>query len=106
MNTFNRIVQECSEKLITLNDLEKKCCIPQNTIIKWENEEPNYFYLLLIAAVLKISPYWLETGKIIKDIYPLEENIIYILRHLDKEGVEKIYSPAWKELEKLYVKKQ
>ena len=43
---------------------------------------------------MKVSPFWLETGKPINNITIREEFIIYILRHMDEEHYRKIVNSS------------
>lgn len=96
LTPLDKIKDYCKQELITLNQLEKRCGIPENTIIKWNKEKPNPKYLARIALIMNVSPFWLESGKHYRKPSPLEEVYLYVLHHTNQEGFDIIFDAIWK----------
>lgn len=94
LTPYDRILDFCADETLTVSTFEKINLIPVGTIEKWKTQQPDLKYLTKAALYMKVSPFWLETGKDIDDITIREEFIIYILRHMDEEHYKKIINSS------------
>lgn len=91
---YDRVLEFCDQELLPVCEFEKINLIPIGTIEKWKTQQPDLKYLTKAALYMKVSPFWLETGKPINNITIREEFIIYILRHMDEEHYRKIVNSS------------
>jgi hypothetical protein len=91
---YDRVLEFCDQELLPVCEFEKINLIPIGTIEKWKTQQPDLKYLTKAALYMKVSPFWLETGKPINNITIREEFIIYILRHMDDEHYRKIVNSS------------
>ena len=91
---YDRVLEFCDQELLPVCEFEKINLIPIGTIEKWKTQQPDLKYLTKAALYMKVSPFWLETGKPINNITIREEFIIYILRHMDEEHDRKIVNSS------------
>ena len=92
--SYDRVLEFCDQELLPVCEFEKINLIPIGTIEKWKTQQPDLKYLTKAALYMKVSPFWLETGKPINNITIREEFIIYILRHMDEEHYRKIVNSS------------
>lgn len=91
---YDRVLEFCDQEPLPVCEFEKINLIPIGTIEKWKTQQPDLKYLTKAALYMKVSPFWLETGKPINNITIREEFIIYILRHMDEEHYRKIVNSS------------
>ena len=91
---YDRVLEFCDQEPLPVCEFEKINLIPIGTIEKWKTQQPDLKYLTKAALYMKVSPFWLETGKPINNITIREEFIIYILRHMDEEYYRKIVNSS------------
>lgn len=91
---YDRVLEFCDQELLPVYEFEKINLIPIGTIEKWKTQKPDLKYLTKAALYMKVSPFWLETGKPANNITVREEFILYILRHMDDEHYRKIVNSS------------
>lgn len=52
---LNRIKELCTQKGITLTELERECGLGKSTILKWDTQSPNLGSLVKVAQTLNVS---------------------------------------------------
>ncbi len=101
MSLYERIIQKCNEKGLTIKALERKAGFPNATIRKWENQKPSYDKVAIIADCLNVTLNWLILGKETEDLTPEEKQLVDLYRQADARGKRSILRIAQDEAREL-----
>lgn len=101
MSLYERVVQKCNEKGLTIKALERKAGFPNATIRKWENQKPSYDKVVIVADCLNVTLNWLILGKETEDLTPEEQQLIDLYRQADARGKRSILRLAQDEVQEL-----
>lgn len=101
MSLYERILQKCNEKGLTIKALERKAGFPNATIRKWENQKPSYDKVVIVADCLNVTLNWLILGKETEDLTPEEQQLIDLYRQADARGRRSILITAKNEAQEL-----